>query len=403
MFNNFNKCQRDFNEITSIKDIAIKNNEPHNILVNLINEIITGTFISNSNTNEAYSIIKTKYFDFTQYYTYNQNIANICGFHALFNIYYFLKYLTSKDNISKDMNLFYLKNAWSFWSFYKESINFLLNNLPLEIKAKESLIKGGPLERYQFIYLLKEFPKIKDLFNDINNNYIISFTKFLYGFGIFNGTIEEAIDFQEKIDKFMEENTKEKEKEKILIILLGIVNHWNILMLHKNKNTDNKINIYFLDSKNSPEIFQSFELFDEDDPKNPTNLTKIENIKNIYIQKEINKKKRKLSNWRILCLKEWYDSMNQSIIIIFKMLKNKMNLLNYIFDNKIQILINSFINKTNIDLNNYKNEIKKDYNNYVDKIWSRIKEESHPVYFKDNILNDIYKTKTKVVNIKKII
>ena len=116
------------------------------------------------------------------------------------------------------------------------------------------------MERYQFVYLLKEFPKIRELFNDLDDKYIIDFTKFLYGFGIFNGTIDEAIDFQSKMNNFMKDESKYKEK--VLIILLGIVNHWNILILHKN--IQNKIKIYFLDSRNSPEIFDSFEFFENE-------------------------------------------------------------------------------------------------------------------------------------------
>ena len=181
------------------------------ICLNLINDIIMGTLISSENRKQSYQIIHTNYFDFTQYFTYKQNMNALCGFHSLFNIYYFLQYLTAKEN-DKNFYLLTLRNAWSFWTLYNESLNYLLNNLSLEKKAKENLIKGGSLERYQFVYLLKEFQKIKNLFNYINNNYIISFTKFLYGFGIFNGTIDEAMDFQEKMNKFMEPNSQDKEK-----------------------------------------------------------------------------------------------------------------------------------------------------------------------------------------------
>lgn len=374
------------------KDILINENDSKKLLINLVNDIITGTFMSADNLKQPYSLIHTNYFNFKQIFTYYQNMNSLCGFHSLFNIYYFLQYLKAKENDknkNKNNYLFYLKNAWSFWSFYKESLNFLLSNLPLGIKARDYLIKGGSLERYQFVYLLKEFPKIKTLFNEMNDNYIISFTKFLYGFGIFNGTIDEAIDFQEKMNNFME--NKNKTKEKILIILLGIVNHWNILILHKN--TENHLEIYFLDSRNTPEIFESFELFDEKEKKEEIKL-KIKSIKDIYIQKEIEKKNKKVSNWYITCLKEWYDSMNESMIIIFKILKKEWNLLNYVVENKIAFLINSFTEKTNIDLTNLEKEIK--FINYRNGIWSWIKEDYHPAYFKDNILYDLNKTKIQI-------
>ena len=377
-------------QISPSQKNEINDNEAKNYLFNLINQIITGTFISSTkNVDDTYTIINTKYYQIKQYYTYKQNKGNLCGFHSLFNIYYFLQYLTAEENdTNKNLYLFNLKNSWSFWSFYKETNNFLLNNMPLELKAKESLIKGGPLERYQFIYLLKEFPIIKNLFNKIsNNNYILSFTKFLYGFGIFNGTTDEALDFQEKIDNFIMEE-KNNNKEKILIVLLGIVNHWNILILHKNK--DNKNNIYFLDSRNYPEIFDPFDLFDEGFTEDNNSL--IQKMKESFIAKEKNRRNNNIPYWSMTCLKDWYNSMNQSIIIIFKILTKKLNLINYLIQNKINILFNTFFEKTNIDLNNKKSDLNEDD---IIKIWKWIKEDYHPAIFNDNILSDIKLSKIK--------
>ena len=158
------------------------------------------------------------------------------------------------------------------------------------------------------------------------------------------------------------------------------------------KNIENKINIYFLDSRNNPEIFETFELFDENGQKEE-NKEKIEVIKNNFIKTEIENKPRKVSNWYKFCLNEWYNSMNISMNIILKILKNNLNLLNYVIQKKILILINTFNEKTGIDLS----ELKKDINivDYNDKIWRWIKEDYHPAYFKDNILNDLKKTKIK--------
>ena len=256
-------------------------NEKKKLLFKLINEIIIGNFSSFEEIKEDFILINTKYFKIKQYYTYNQNIGSLCGFHSLFNIYYFLLYLTSKEENQKKCVLFNLRNAWSFWSFYKESVNYLLTNLKLEPKAEQSLKSCGPLERYQFIYLLEEFPKIKTLFEKIKINYDISYTKFLFGFGIFNGTIEEGIDFQKKIDSFLDNKNDASNKEKILIILLGIVNHWNTLILYKNK--ENNIEIYLLDSRNSPDIFNFIELYDDEKINNKNNKEIIEKIKEEYI------------------------------------------------------------------------------------------------------------------------
>ena len=381
-------------EYNIIKNEELEKNkndkDAQKILFKLINQIIIGTFSSYEGEKGNFVEINTKYFNFKQYFTYNQNIGFLCGFHSLFNIYYFLQYLSSKGDMQKNSALFNLKNAWSFWSFYKESLNFLLTNLELESYAIKSLKNEGPLERYQFVYLLNEFPKMKILFNELKENYDISFTKFLYGFGIFNGTFEESIDFQQKIDKFLEDNNTQKEK--ILIILLGIVNHWNILILYKN--IKNEINIYLLDSRNSPELFDSFDLYD-DINNNKENEIKIENMKELYMKNILDKKlkNKNITQWYISCWKDWYESMNKSIIIIFRILTKKLNLINYIIDNKIHLLINSFISKTNIALNKFgnDNELNDEYINNKNSILKWIKEDYHPAVFNDELLFDIKK------------
>ena len=382
------------NEVNIINNEEVENRknnkETQEILFKLINQIIIGTFSSYEEEKRNFALINTKYFNFEQYFTYNQNIGFLCGFHSLFNIYYFLQYLSSKEELQKNKALFNLKNAWSFWSFYKESLNFLLTNLKLEPNAIKSLKNEGPLERYQFVYLLNEFPKMKILFNELKTNYDISLTKFLYGFGIFNGTFEESIDFQQKIDEFLDVNNTQKEK--ILIIILGIVNHWNILILHKNK--QNEIDIYLLDSRNSPELFNSIDLYDDINNKKE-NEVKIENMKEIYMKNILAKKlkNKKITQWYITCWKDWYDSMNKSIIIIFKILSKKLNLINYIIDNKINLLINSFISKTNIDIINIgiDNKLNEDLDKNKDLILKWIKEDYHPAVFNDELLYDIKK------------
>ena len=382
------------NEVNIISNEEVENRknnkETQEILFKLINQIIIGTFTSYEEEKRNFALINTKYFNFKQYFTYNQNIGFLCGFHSLFNIYYFLQYLSSKEELQKNKELFNLKNAWSFWSFYKESLNFLLTNLKLESNAIKSLKNEGPLERYQFVYLLNEFPKMKILFNELKINYDISFTKFLYGFGIFNGTFEESIDFQQKIDEFLDVNNTQKEK--ILIILLGIVNHWNILILHKN--IQSGIDIYLLDSRNSPELFNSIDLYDDINNRKENEI-KIENMKEIYMKNILAKKlkNKKITQWYITCWKDWYDSMNKSIIIIFKILSKKLNLINYIIDNKINLLINSFTSKTNIDIIKFgiDNKLNEDLDKNKDLILKWIKEDYHPAVFNDELLYDIKK------------
>ena len=392
-----NKSEEDIIKKADIQNELDKTKESQNILLQLINEIIIGTFSSYEGINLDYSLINTRYFQFKQYYTYNQNRGSLCGFHSLFNIYYFLQYLTTEERNKKNLALFNLKNAWSFWSFYKESINYLLTNLKLASSDENSLRKEGPLERYQFIYLLNNYPKMTNLFDLLKINYDILITKFLYGFGIFNGTVEEGIDFQKKVDSFLEDNNSNKGK--ILIILLGIVNHWNVLIFHKNVN--NEMSIYLLDSRNSPEIFESIDLYDNIN-NSSDNKIKLEKIKEQYINNILNKKigNKKATDWFITCRKEWYDSMNKSLILIFKVFLKKLNLLNYIIDNKISSLINSFHSKTNIDLIDIKLNDKNNININNGEILKWIKEEYHPAVFNDELLLDIKKVNYIIKDMK---
>lgn len=392
-----NKSEEDIIKKADIQNELDKTKESQNILLQLINEIIIGTFSSYEGINLDYSLINTRYFQFKQYYTYNQNRGSLCGFHSLFNIYYFLQYLTTEERNKKNLALFNLKNAWSFWSFYKESINYLLTNLKLASSDENSLRKEGPLERYQFKYLLNNYPKMTNLFDLLKINYDILITKFLYGFGIFNGTVEEGIDFQKKVDSFLEDNNSNKGK--ILIILLGIVNHWNVLIFHKNVN--NEMSIYLLDSRNSPEIFESIDLYDNIN-NSSDNKIKLEKIKEQYINNILNKKigNKKETDWFITCRKEWYDSMNKSLILIFKVFLKKLNLLNYIIDNKISSLINSFLSKTNIDLIDIKLNDKNNININNGEILKWIKEEYHPAVFNDELLLDIKKVNYIIKDMK---
>ncbi len=85
--------------------------------------------------------------------------------------------------------------------------------------------------------------------------------------------------------------------------------------------------------------------------------------------------------------------MNKSIIIIFKILSKKLNLINYIIDNKINHLINSFISKTNVDLINFQldNKFQQAPDKNKDKILKWIKEDYHPAVFNDELLHDVKK------------
>ena len=116
----------------------------------------------------------------------------------------------------------------------------------------------GPLERYQFYYLLKNNKEIAQSIAS-DENYNISFTKFLYGFGRVSGMKQVDItDFQKEIDNFLNFSWEKNKlfKKNVMIVLLGITNHWNILVVERNFSNFKRTNkYYFLDSRNYYEIF----------------------------------------------------------------------------------------------------------------------------------------------------
>ena len=111
-----------------------------------------------------------------------------------------------------------------------------------------------------------------------------------------------------------------------------------------------------------------------------------------FVTKENNRRTKKMTDWSIFCLKDWYYSMNKSFVLIFNCLSKKINFLHYIIENKINILLNSFIEKTNIDLKSVIKDVSETEKN---KIWNWISEDYHPANFNDNILSELKKTKIK--------
>ena len=111
---------------------------------------------------------------------------------------YFTRFLKTKNPIYLNK----MNNNFKFWRFYIKSLNYLLNNLTLQKSALKSLISNGPLERYQLRFLIKNNKKIIASLNN-DNDYQVSILEFFYGFGRFNGTKTEAINFQNGINNFL--------------------------------------------------------------------------------------------------------------------------------------------------------------------------------------------------------
>ena len=350
-----------------------------NFIKEIIENIINEKYSYITKIKSDYIQIKTEKLILTQYYTFQQTEGNICGFHSLFNMLNFTKYLKTKNKIYIDN----MNNNWKFYKFYYKTLNYILNNMQLQNSAIKSLIKNGPLERYQYRYLLSNNKKIiSDLSND--ENYDISILQFLYGFNRFNGTINEAINFQNGINNFLNNNNKKK----ILIIILGIVNHWNLLFIERDINNNNKY--YFLDSRN---YFDTFNIDYEN-----SESESMKKIINSYIENYKIRYNKNPSSWFVDCFKVWIKDMNKCLEIIFDILNQKMNLFDIIINEIVDIFVNSFEENT---LFNLDNDINLKCNENIEKVISFMKNNYPPSLFKGEIYN--YFIKFQYENLNKII
>ena len=323
-------------------------NEIYSYCHNFIESIFLGNYHNISNNKNIYNLI-TK-FDTNIYYynTYIQYGGNLCGFYSLFNLYNFILYLKTKE--IKFLNI--LKSPFDFFVFYRKILNFLLSNLELETAAIKNLKESGCLERFQFDFILNNYPDILNLFSDNNKLFYIKYTKFFFGFNRFNGTANEAKHFQTEINNFLNKN---ETNYNILIILLGIVNHWSILILKKN-NKKNEIKKYLLDSRNLPEIFEI----------NLTDENAVQNLVNKLINRNIIYNKKEPSYIWTTFLRQWIIDINNSLNIIFDILMNKYSIYELILNQIINEFCENFIKNDNID--------------------KFISVEYHPQYFKEDIL-----------------
>ena len=301
--------------------------------------------------------IKTEKLTLKQYYTFQQYEGNICGFHSLFNMLNFIKFLKTQNHLYIDK----MNNNWKFYSFYYKTLKYILNNMQLQKSAIKSLIKNGPLERYQFKFLISNNKKILSVLNN-DENYDISILQFFYGFNRFNGTINEAINFQNGINNFK----KKKKKKKILIVILGIVNHWNLFIIERDINMKKVINCY------------------------------IENCKI--------KNNRNPSSWSIDCFKVWIKDMNKSLEIIFDILNKKINLFDIIINEICDIFVNSFKESTFFNLDN---DINLNCNENIEKVFSFMKTNYPPSLFEGEIylyfINFKYESLNKIISWNKFI
>jgi len=172
---------------------------------------------------------------------YKQINSDICGFHCLFNLFQFIRFLFG-NSVSIYQSL---KNGANFWKFYFHLFNDLLLNFPNKAELK-SLQNLGPLDRIHMDYILNNY---KDLLNIqtilVKNFGIETFIQpFLFGFGI----IQNSDDELKKIQDFAGFIQKKKHEKTFLAIFpLGITIHWSLFVILVNEEI---FQYFYLDSKN---------------------------------------------------------------------------------------------------------------------------------------------------------
>ena len=183
-----------------------------------------------------------------------QNVNNICGFHALWNAKCMVRALLDGDaevgasGSSKSGCGGQLFNKPEFWKHNLKIVDQVLrcnNNLYVTDTDKQEMKEDPecPLDRQHLKYLLLTDPEILTLTS--TNEAFIQMSPFFAGFGLMNMDKEEVGQIQAKINSF--QNTSDKDA--IFVLFIGATSHWVTIVVHKKKH-QSSLKFYLLDSSN---------------------------------------------------------------------------------------------------------------------------------------------------------
>ena len=346
-------------------------NTQHNYkyIRDIVSELISGdykpTTTPMTSTNSEYIEIELQSIQFKQYYTYLQKGGNICGFHALFNLIKFISYKQTNNITFLDE----MKSPWHFWKCYVYTMKELLSSLHIERSGINSLLNGGPLERYQFNYLLTHHPYFSNIVKHV------SYVKFFYGFSRINGmSFQDIIEFQNKVNAF----TSHANTNQYCVVLMGITNHWTILIVEKTAN-ENEYNYYHLDSRNVPNVFGMKD-------------------KERFISESIKRSElycgSKPVDWWVYCLPIWVDDLNMSMNILGKVFANKVTLYDVYIEQCLKEMICLYEEFVGCELKNVGDWEMNEELIQTTKEW--LEKKYHPVIFTESIVNNVAAFKEKV-------
>jgi hypothetical protein len=177
---------------------------------------------------------------------HQQFIGNLCGYHTLFNLKTVLGAL-SQQNVEAPFDIL---DAAKFWDYHFKSTVTLDKHAETNKLNREKYpwsyrnIRWGDLERSFMKVLTEQNLEFQNLFQS-NKKIKATYDVFQFQFGrILYGNDWLEI-FERDLADFA--NTKDKNVHHIKFILMGITNHWSVLLAHK---YNDKTEFWLLDSKN---------------------------------------------------------------------------------------------------------------------------------------------------------
>ena len=129
-----------------------------------------------------------------------------------------------------------------FWKDYERTRTLLLKKWRLSKADRDSIKNDGSLERGMLNFLLANDIDLIRILGTYDVK--IEWVPLFFGFGIFQGEKDDIKEAAEIFKKF-----HNSDQPFVLTIILGVVNHWNVLIAFKRNATSLPLLIY-LDSRN---------------------------------------------------------------------------------------------------------------------------------------------------------
>ncbi|KAL4435335.1 hypothetical protein ABPG74_022818 [Tetrahymena malaccensis] len=220
--------QHNNNQIVMIKDIFDRNQ------IDIIRQIPFTHYLS----QQKYNLYHAK--------VHQQFVANVCGYHASFNILEVMEAL-KEQRLNRELRIL---SSGEFWKYKNEITQFIWQHkLKYEPKNdkfpwRQQDVHQGDFERTYLNICLKKHPRFNQALCD-QKNFQVMYYSWEYQFGrIVLGDYQQK-ELQQMMDQFIKFN--KKNQHLVFVMMLGITNHWGSFIAHK---CNENIEFWFFDSRN---------------------------------------------------------------------------------------------------------------------------------------------------------